>query len=183
MENPLWGPLIWAHGKKDMYGVLAALPAFEGLSRGELKLIGRTLHERQYRKGEIVFNESEPGAGMYIIKKGEVTITRKTEGNVKIILTVVREPNFFGELALLDEIPRSATATATADTVLFGFSKPALEGMCSRNPRLGIKILLNLSKLVCRRLLRSNDTIETLETRLKNTIDPHAAMQGDAIHG
>jgi CRP/FNR family cyclic AMP-dependent transcriptional regulator len=136
MDNPLWSPVRFSSGQNDLLMVLGRLPVFEGLSRNELRLVERMLHERRYKKGETVFNEDEPGAGMYIIISGEVGITRKMDDGKELSLAIVKEHNFFGELALLDEIPRSATAKAISEAVLFAFSKPSLETVCRRNPRL-----------------------------------------------
>jgi CRP/FNR family transcriptional regulator, cyclic AMP receptor protein len=166
VENPVWSFVNLPKKSSNVLDVLAMLPAFDGLSRKDLKLVERMLHERRYRKDEIVFNEGEPGAGMYIVITGEVEIMRKTRDGAGLSLAVIRERSFFGELALLDEIPRSASAVAIADSVLFGFSKPSLESLCSRNPRLGIKILSNLSRLVCRRLLKSNEVMEKIQSSL-----------------
>jgi CRP/FNR family transcriptional regulator, cyclic AMP receptor protein len=163
MENPVWSFINLPKKKEDVIDVLAMLPAFDGLSRNELKLVERMLHERRYKKGEIVFNEGEPGAGMYIVITGKVEILRKIKSGSDVSLAIIKEQSFFGELALLDEIPRSASAVAISDSVLFGFSKPSLEGLCSRNPRLGIKILSNLSRLVCKRLVKSNEAMEKLQ--------------------
>jgi CRP-like cAMP-binding protein len=182
MENPVWSFINLPKKKENVLDVLAILPAFDGLSRNELKLVARMLHERRYRKGEIVFNEGEPGAGMYIVIAGEVEITRKANGGHDMSLALIKENSFFGELALLDEIPRSASATAKAETDLYGFSKPSLETLYSRNPRLGIKILSNLSRLVCRRLVKSNEAMEKLQTGLPlETLDqkPRESMSSN----
>jgi CRP-like cAMP-binding protein len=167
MENPIWSFISLPRKREDVLDVLAVIPAFDRLSRTELKLVGRMLHERQYQKGEIVFNEGEPGAGMYIVITGEIEITKKINGVNAISLADIKERSFFGELALLDEIPRSASAIAKTDSVLYGFSKPSLETLCSRNPHLGIKILSNLSRLVCRRLVKSNEVLEKIQTNRK----------------
>jgi CRP/FNR family cyclic AMP-dependent transcriptional regulator len=166
MDNPVWSQIKLPKKDNNILEVLTVIPAFDGLSGNELKLVGRLLHERRYKKGEIVFNEGEPGAGMYIVVAGEVAITRKIGSKADVSLAIIKEHSFFGELALLDEIPRSASALATVDTVLFGFSKPSLESLCSRNPRLGIKILSNLSRLLCRRLVKSNEAMEKLQDSL-----------------
>jgi CRP/FNR family transcriptional regulator, cyclic AMP receptor protein len=166
VENPVWSFVNLPRRNSNVLDVLAVLPAFDGLSRKELKLVERMLHERRYRKDEIVFNEGEPGAGMYIVITGEVEIRKKSADAAELSLAVIRERSFFGELALLDEIPRSASAVAITDSVLFGFSKPSLEGLCSRNPRLGLKIISNLSRLVCRRLVKSNEVMEKLQSSL-----------------
>ncbi|HUI93146.1 MAG TPA: cyclic nucleotide-binding domain-containing protein [Chitinivibrionales bacterium] len=166
MDNPLWSPFRFLGGRDNIPGLLACIPAFDGFLKNELRIVEQMLHQRQYKKGETVFNEGEPGAGMYIVKSGEVEITRKMGNGAELALALVKEQGFFGELALLDEIPRSASARAVADTVLFAFSKPSLESLCRRNPRLGIKILSNLSRVICKRLVKSNDAMEQLQDRL-----------------
>jgi CRP-like cAMP-binding protein len=182
MDNPIWSSFRFAGGKESLAEVIGLIPAFEGLSHNELKVIERMMHQRQYKKGESVFNEGEPGAGMYIVKNGEVGITRKMDNGAELALALVKEHGFFGELALLDEIPRSASARAVADTVLFAFSKPSLESLCRRNPRLGIKILSNLSRLICRRLVKSNDAMEQLQNRLGGDKEEENPREGLATH-
>ena len=182
MDNPIWSSLRFGGGKENLPERLACLPAFEGLSQNELRIVEQMLHQRQYKKGETVFNEGEPGAGMYIVKSGEVGITRKMDNGAELALALVKECGFFGELALLDEIPRSASAKAVADTVLFAFSKPSLESLCRRNPRLGIKILSNLSRLICRRLVLSNDAMEQFQNRLGGEKEEEKPLEGLATH-
>ncbi|MBN1577669.1 MAG: cyclic nucleotide-binding domain-containing protein [Chitinispirillaceae bacterium] len=167
MDNPVWS-FFFRPPQEKMVNIelMKELPVFESLTTGELVQIERVLHERHYGPGEVVFNEGEPGAGLYIIKKGEISIRKKIAGSNDIQLAVIPERSFFGELALLDEIPRSASAIAVTPTILYGFSKPDLEHLLERNQRLGIKIILNLSKLVSRRLVKSNENLEEVQAEL-----------------
>ncbi|MBT3271867.1 MAG: cyclic nucleotide-binding domain-containing protein, partial [Spirochaetales bacterium] len=145
---------------------LAELPIFENLSGGQRKQVSRILHERKYTKGETVFNEAEPGAGLYIIESGRVAITKHIEGGEPAVLATIEEGNFFGELALIDEIPRSATAIAFEDTVLLAFPKPDLDRLVSRHPQLAVKILYNLSRLVAQRMIHANENLRKLQESL-----------------
>ena len=167
MEHPVWAYFFrLPQEKKANIELLKALPVFEYLSSTELIQIERVLHERIYEKGEVVFNEGEPGAGMYIISKGEVEILKAIGESKSMRLAVIPERSFFGEIALLDEIPRSASAVALSDAIIFGFSKPDLEHVLARTQRLGIKILSNLSRLMCRRLIKANENQESLQNEL-----------------
>jgi CRP/FNR family cyclic AMP-dependent transcriptional regulator len=167
MDNPIWSYFFHPpKEKKATIDLLKSLPVFDKLSIRELVQVERVLHERKYSPGETVFNEGEPGAGMYIVKKGEVTITHKTKDNVDFQLALIAERSFFGELALLEEMPRSATARAVVESVLYGFSKPDLENLLERNHNIGIKILLNLSRLLSRRLLKANENLESMQNEL-----------------
>ncbi|MBD3422112.1 MAG: cyclic nucleotide-binding domain-containing protein [Chitinivibrionales bacterium] len=167
MKNPLWSYLFSPpREKRTLLELLKLLPMFEGLNQQELIQISRALHERKYHKGETVFKENEPGAGMYIIEKGEIAIIKELQGDNSITLAILKEKSFFGELALLDEIPRSASAAVEKDAILLGFCKPDLEKLIERNPRLGAKILSNLARLICRRLLQANANMEQMQNDL-----------------
>jgi CRP-like cAMP-binding protein len=146
MDNPVWSYIFGPpKEKKTLLELIRNIPVFESLSNNELVQIERMLHERRYMPGESVFNEGEPGAGMYIIQKGTVVIKKSVSDTDSIELAKIGEKNFFGELALLDEIPRSASACTEKESVLLGFSKPDLEKIMERNPRLGMKILGNVA--------------------------------------
>jgi CRP/FNR family cyclic AMP-dependent transcriptional regulator len=170
MDNPIWS-YFFRPPQEKMANIelMKELPVFESLTNGELVQIERVLHERHYSPGEVVFNEGEPGAGLYIIKKGDISIRKKIEGGEDIQLAVIPERSFFGELALLDEIPRSASAHVVTQAILYGFSKPDLEHLLERNSRLAIKIILNLSKLVSRRLIKSNENLELVQAELNRS--------------
>jgi CRP-like cAMP-binding protein len=171
MDHPLWAYFFrYPQEKKANIELLKSLPVFENLTNTELIQVERILHERIYAKGEIIFNEGEPGACMYIVNKGEIEIIQNVAESHKMQLAIIPERCFFGEIALLDEIPRSASAIALSDTVLFGFSKPDLENLFERNQRLGIKILSNLSRLICRRLIKTNENLEQLQNQLNQVL-------------
>ena len=73
--------------------------------------------------------------------------------------------NFFGELALIDEIPRSATATVVESGTLLAFPTPDLDRLVARQPQLAVLILKNLARLVARRLLQANRNFESIQDR------------------
>jgi CRP-like cAMP-binding protein len=143
--------------KSDSIKILEQIPIFEGLSTVELKKIEIITHERSYIPDEIVFHEKEPGAGMYIIKKGLIALTKKKK-ETEIEVAKLKEKEFFGELALLDESPRSATATASEKTELLGFYRPDFLELLEREPKLGSKVLLKLSQILASRLRHTTET-------------------------
>jgi len=164
MDNPLWSFFFKPPKEKlQLISLLETLPIFESISQNDLIQIERMLHTRRYSAGELVFNEDEPGAAMYIIQRGAVVITKKVGKNDTIELATIGESSFFGELALLDEMPRSASAHAQKEATLLAFSKPDLEKLVERNPRLGARILINLSRLISQRLIKANGNMEQLQ--------------------
>jgi CRP-like cAMP-binding protein len=90
-------------------------PAFADLTARERRGVAAIVHKREYKAGEPVFYQGDPGWGMYIIREGEVSI-RISEGDGEDKeLAVLTDGDCSGELALLDESPRSATAICRTD--------------------------------------------------------------------
>ena len=137
--------------KTEVMRVLEATPIFAGLNDLELKKIEIITHEREYVAGEAVFHENEPGAGLYIIRRGSIKLTKKSAAG-ETEVAVLKDGEFFGELALLDESPRSATATAGEKTLILGFFRPDFLNLLSTEPKLGAKVLLKLSQILAKRL-------------------------------
>lgn len=133
--------------------ILAKVPIFEDLTRRELAAVMRILHEREYQEDEIIFRESEPGMGMYIIQSGRVAIISESG---QLQLSELGDGAFFGEVALLDDSPRSATAIAKTPCKIFGFFQPDLFGLMARDPKLGLKIVFRLARLIAERLRKTN---------------------------
>ena len=146
-------------GNKKFDPVLKALkkvPVFENLLEKELKNIAQLTHERGYQLNEYVFKKYAPAEGMYVILDGEIEIKDPKSGNIFANLT---SGDFFGELALLDEEPRSASAICNKPTRLLGFFRTDLLTLIKRYPPLGNKILLNLSRVLGERLRNANENI------------------------
>lgn len=136
--------------------VLRTVPLFEGLTFRDLKKIELIVHERTFMPDEIVFYERQPGAGMYIIKKGLIKLT-KTINEEKLKIAELGEGEFFGEMSLLEDYPRSAQATAVVKTEALGIFRPDLFDLIESNPRLGSKILMKLSQRLASRLRKTTE--------------------------
>src|SRR4030066_1830979 len=143
----------------EIDNILIQIPIFQDLNNRELRTIKRILHQREYKKNEVIFNQGDVGLGMYIIVKGTVDIVCDPG---RPILTELHDGDFFGELALLDESPRSATAVTTMPAELLCFFKPELLDLINRNPKLGGKILFKLAWTIGERLKSTNEQIREL---------------------
>jgi len=144
----------------DILPVLRTIPIFEGLGFNDLKKIELIVHKRTFMPNEVIFYERQPGAGMYIIKRGLIKLT-KTVNEERVKISELKDGEFFGEMSLLDDYPRSAEATAVEKTEALGIFRPDLFDLIEHNPKLGYKILLRLSKRLASRLR------ETTEKKLK----------------
>jgi len=126
----------------------------------------KLVHHRTYASGDFVFKNRAPGEGMYIIMKGTIKITIGTRSGDEKVLAELKEGDFFGELALFDNEPRSANALATTDSKLIGFFTADLLSLQDRNPQMTNKILMNLGSMLGERLRNTNHLL--LEAQIKS---------------
>jgi len=106
---------------------------------------------------EVIFNEDEEGNQMYIIQEGSVKISRII-GNGEHIISVLKKGDFFGEMAIVSRIKRTATATAIGNVQLLAFNREGFIQMIEKNA----KIALNIIDKLCKRLESSNLEIKRL---------------------
>ncbi len=176
--NSIWDNIFRAKGGVPAtQELLRKVPLFSDLTRKELAAVERILYRREYAPGEIIFRQGEPGVGMYIIEAGRVVILYEPTGRV---LSELCDGDFFGEIALLNETPRSATARAETACTLWGFFQPELLGLLARNPKLGVKVLLPLARIAGRRLIRADRELQTLHEEVERL---RAACSGEAASG
>ena len=160
-NSPFWSslPFLIKNDEDEVINKLKAVPVFEGIPDRGLDIIRSMCHTRVFKEGDHIFHSGDPGVGMYIILEGFVEIYRREKGR-EMKLTTLQTGDFFGELALLEDLPRTASAKALTYTRTIGFFRPDLIGLLARKPRLINKILLNLSKLIGRRLIRTTELLD-----------------------
>ncbi len=149
--------------------ILRRIPLFKGMRKPELLEFERLMHRRDYREDETVFFEGEPGVGMYIVQEGSVIICKNDGDGQREILAELSKGEFFGELALLDESPRSATAVARDESKVLGLFRPDLLELIERKPRLGNKMLFQLALMIGDRLKRTNDDLQSSRDQLEKS--------------
>lgn len=125
--------------------VLSRVPLFTGLCEEELRLIGTVAVRRRYSRGAVVFFEHEPGDTLYIIEDGQVRIYRLAEDGREKTLTLLSSGDFFGEMALIDDEPRSAIAEATDPSVLLAIHKRDFHKLIQSQPHMAMSMIKGLS--------------------------------------
>lgn len=153
----IWGNVFdWGTRKESLAETLQSIPLFHDLTPKELRILGQAVHVRTYDTGEPVFVETEPGAGMYAIRSGRVDIVLQHRSENRLILAELKAGDFFGEMALLGDSTRSATAIARERSELIGFFHPDLTEILNLHPSMGAKISLSLAKTLAERLRYTN---------------------------
>lgn len=161
MKNALWPNLFrgWNREESETVYTLKQVPVFKDFTKKEFSEFEKLVHHRSYTAGDFVFKKRAPSEGMYIVMKGAVKITIGTRAGDEQVLAELSEGDFFGELALFDEEPRSANALSSSDSELIGFFKADMLSLQERNPQMVNKILFNLGGILGERLRTTNSLL------------------------
>ena len=161
-DKLLWETLArWKRSgsESDRIQFLKTVPFFDRLSKRQLKTVSDIMFERTYDTDESVFEEGQPGAALFLILDGKVAIeiyreTRATH------LAVLEKGAFFGELALLDDTPRSANARALEPTRTLALYRNDLNGLRHRHARTACQIYRSLATMIGDRLRATNELVQ-----------------------
>ncbi len=143
---------------------LRSIPLFEGLSQEDLEVLSGSLQRHSFPAGAMIFNMGDVGDTMYIVESGDVNIHLPGDGSRRLSLKDLGSGEYFGELALFDEKPRSASALATTDTVLCGLQRETLEHYLQHRPRAAMAILRTMGE-------RLRETNTLLSARAARNVD------------
>jgi CRP-like cAMP-binding protein len=147
---------------------LHSLEIFSGLRGREMGALIQALHARTYRPGEVVFVEGDIGRALFILETGKVELTRLGPDGKPAFLYTLKPGEFFGEMALLESLPRSATAVAVEPSRLHLLYRTKLDALLQAEPRIGIAIMSHLARLLSARLRRANSAAPAPAAPLPN---------------
>jgi CRP-like cAMP-binding protein len=138
---------------------------------------------KTFESGDLIFKEGEKGDLMYVLLEGAVELKMKVEGGETLLKTVDTPNDFFGEMALLDDRPRSATAIAAKKTRALAVDGPTFESMILANGKFALKIIKILSARVRRSNGQVSELIETMpRERMARGMVDFALRHGERIH-
>ncbi len=126
-------------------GMSSSETRFVGALNDELRMLGRTGRVRRYRDGEIVFSAGDAGDGFYLVETGSVEISAVLSNGLTRVLALIGPGDFFGEMAVLDDAPRSATARAQGDTETYFLSRGDLLSVLERRPQFALNLIREFS--------------------------------------
>jgi len=119
---------------------------FERAEESALADVARHLRRRRFRRGEVIFHQGDPGDALHLVGSGAVKIVLPSEHGEEAIIATLRRGDFFGELALLDGAPRSATAVALEPSETWTLSRDLFHELLDRDPRLRDSLLAGLAR-------------------------------------
>jgi CRP/FNR family cyclic AMP-dependent transcriptional regulator len=134
---------------------LPRVPLFAHLSEEEIDLVAKVTREKVYPRNSVIVFEKDPGDAMYVVASGQVKVVLAGEDGREVILSVLGDGDFFGEMALIDDLPRSAHVIAMEDSRLIVLYRDDFHRCLESAPRIALGLLRALS----RRLRRADDKI------------------------
>jgi CRP/FNR family cyclic AMP-dependent transcriptional regulator len=152
---------------KTTLEILAQIDLFSGLPNTHLRRVVDIGVEESYRSSATIFSEGTPGDKFYLIVEGAVRISRIVPGMGEEALAVLRPGNYFGEMSLIDDATRSATAVCHEKCRLFVVHRKDLEDLLFVDRDLAYELLWNWVRTLSRRLRATNDKMTFLATTSK----------------
>lgn len=135
------------------------IPLFVNFKLTELMSISMVAKVEKYFAGETVFNEGEPGDALYIIKSGRVRVNKRDNNNTEHALAYLEKGEYFGEISLVDQAPRSASVKADTDTALLKITRTDFKNLIAGNKEIERKFYKSFSEVLCERLRVTNKNL------------------------
>ncbi len=138
---------------------LRSVPVLGGLEGHSLENLIDLLEERSFKPGEAIFNEGELGRTMYVLREGEVEVSRKSQGGKKTTIVDLGPGETFGEMTLVELQPRSATVVAKKKCVTYSLTNMDLYHLYQQDNYAYVIILQNICRMLSRRLRKADGRI------------------------
>jgi len=140
-----------------MIELLKKVNLFETLFENELKKIEKVCRNETFPATTVIFKEGDPGDRCYVLMNGEVRISKFIPNIGEEALAMLKPGDYFGEMALIDNFPRSAHAIANTDAEVLAINKTELDKILIMDHELGYKILWAFTKTLSKRLRETNE--------------------------
>jgi CRP/FNR family cyclic AMP-dependent transcriptional regulator len=141
---------------------LKTQPMFKDLTVNELGNVAPLFFEKAYSKNSTLFVEGMTGEILYLVKNGSVNITKKMANGQEAVLATLKEGEFLGEMSLIDNRPRTATARVAEDSILLVMTKKAFNILLEKHQDTALKILLVFLKIANERLRKANESFKQI---------------------
>lgn len=140
----------------EFCGMLEDSPMFNGLDWSEIRTLSN--HMKAYRvcEGTILFREGDDGSYMCLVIEGQVDIHKENRDFEDKVVSSVEDGKTFGEMAMVDGEPRSASAIVAMETTLAILTRDDFNRLVQEKPALGVKILMRIARLLSQRLRRTS---------------------------
>lgn len=142
--------------------VLRQVYLFRELAPREMDTLITISKEKRVKKNEMIFKEGDVGDAFYLIVSGSVRISTLVPGVGEEALTILKEGEYFGEMALIDDAPRSASAIANDDTILLLIGKDDFRKLLAQETGIAYKLLWIFTKTLSARLRKTDEQLKSI---------------------
>lgn len=142
--------------KQAIIDYLINISLFDELSPIDLGITANYMNFFEFEKGKTLFKEGDPGDYVCFIVEGGVEIIKSTATEKKAVIATIRKGGTLGEMSIIDNIARSASARAKVNTTLVILSKKGFNVILDKHPRIGIKILKGIARLLSLNMRRTS---------------------------
>ncbi|HSR16511.1 MAG TPA: Crp/Fnr family transcriptional regulator [Ignavibacteriaceae bacterium] len=125
---------------------LKYVPIFSELNEDTLEKISKLGIQKSFKKDSVILFEHETGSALFVIISGKVKVSRVSDDGKEVILTILGDSDFFGEMAILDGLARSANVTAMEDSELFIIQRSDFLDLLQNHPEISITLLQELTQ-------------------------------------
>ena len=132
---------------------------FKDIATPELSVLGDSLRERTLKRGQVLFREGDVGEEMFLVRRGSIVISKPVTGRVEQVLARIGPGDFFGEMALFDRSPRSATVQSDSESSLLVLDREGLRQLTEESPRAAAAFFHALVQVFIERLRASGDLV------------------------
>lgn len=143
----------------EIAGFLKSVRLFAAFTDAELAALAARLRSRTLRAGQVLFREGDAGEEMFVVRTGTMVISKAVTGRVEQVLARATAGDFFGEMALFDRAPRSATIQAESEAVLLVLDRDNLNILIEQNPRAAAAFFHALVRVFIERLRASGELV------------------------
>lgn len=140
-----------------MPDILSKVVLFQDLEEDSLATLAALLIARKFPAGTVVFRELDDSDALYIVERGSVVVSKHVSGDFEMVLTRFAPGDFFGEMGLFDNAPRSATANVEIDSLLWRLDRGVFHDIFSHHPEMAAKICYRLVTIFIERLRATNE--------------------------
>ncbi|HXH82484.1 MAG TPA: cyclic nucleotide-binding domain-containing protein [Candidatus Tectomicrobia bacterium] len=132
---------------------------FRDVGTAELAVLAGNLRERTLRRGQVLFRQGDAGDEMFLVHRGRIVITKPVTGRLEQVLDRIGPGDFFGEMSLFTQLPRSATVQAETDATLLVLDRLTLARLTETSPRAAAAFFQALVHVFIERLRASGDLV------------------------
>ena len=141
---------------------------FKDLTTFEIIKVNKVTKTRNYKSDEVIFNEGAIGDSLYIVKAGSVRVTKIEDGNEEKVLAILNPGDHFGEIALVDKHPRSATVIANEEAELIQIQAEDFNKLLESDREIALKFYKSFVQVLCSRLRDTNESLTFSRTMLES---------------